>query len=270
MIKISNLRKQFSGNQVLSDVSFSIDTGSIFALIGPNGAGKTTTIRCILRAIEPDEGIIELFGEPFRWEMKKRIAVVNEDRAVFRNFTARDYAQIWSCLYPSWNDRIFSNFISKYNLNLLQKVESYSIGMKTLFFVGLCVSSQADILILDEPTEHLDPTIRLEIMSILKKYADLGKTILISSHEIYEIEEYATHFGIMKEGRIVYTDSIDTAKEIHRVVEKGESVGDGKIIGVVGSSLLIKTSKDVGRFPKLNDIVIGYLTGRTESTNLFS
>lgn len=268
MIRVEHLRKQLGNKQVLSDVSFTVDDGSIFALVGPNGAGKTTTIRCLTGALRTDGGLIELFGESrdarSDLSIKERIAVVPEERPAFRNFIAKDYEELWSRLYPRWDERVFSNFIARYGFDLSQKVESYSIGMKTIFFVGLCVASQAELLVLDEPTQHLDPTIRLEIMNLLKECANSGKTIVISSHEIFEIEEYATHFGIIKEGRVIYSDSIDNAKEIHRVIDKGESLEGADVIGIVGSSVLVKTKAEVGRFPKLNEIVVGYLTGHRE------
>ncbi len=268
MILVEHLRKQLGNKQVLSDVSFSIDEGTVFALVGPNGAGKTTTIRCITGALKIDAGEIQLFGKKYdsfsEPQLKEKIAVVSEERSVFRNFTAKDYVQMWSKLYPEWDDTVFSNFVARYGFDLSQKVESYSIGMKTIFFVGLCIASQADLLILDEPTQHLDPTVRLEVMNMLKEYANLGKTILISSHEIFEIEEYATHLGIIKEGRIIYSDSIDNAKETHRIVDKGENLQATDVIGLVGSSVLVRTRSDVGRFPKLNEIVVGYLTGHRE------
>ncbi|MEJ5229487.1 MAG: ABC transporter ATP-binding protein [Pseudothermotoga sp.] len=270
MIRVEHLRKRLGNKQVLSDVSLSVEESTVFALVGPNGAGKTTTIRCVTGALEVDAGDIFLFGEKIekthRSTLKQRIAVVPEERIVFRNFTANEYIQMWSKLYPNWNETVLSNFIARYNFDLSQKVESYSIGMKTLFFVGLCMASQADLLILDEPTQHLDPTIRLEIMNMLKECANNGKTVFISSHEIFEIEEYATHFGIIKEGRVIYTDSIDNAKESHRIVEKGESLEASQVIGLVGSSVLVRTDSQIGRFPKLNEIVVGYLTGHLERT----
>lgn len=268
MIRVEHLRKQLGNKQVLSDISFTVEDGTVFALVGPNGAGKTTTIRCLTGALRADGGLVELFGEKCdstnELHIKERIAVVPEERSVFRNFTATDYLQLWSRLYPKWDERIFSNFIARYGFDLSQKVESYSIGMKTIFFVGLCAASQAELLILDEPTQHLDPTIRLEIMNVLKESANSGKTVLISSHEIFEIEEYATHFGIIKEGRMIYSDSIDNAKENHRIINKGESLEASDVIGLVGSSVLVKTKADLGRFPKLNEIVVGYLTGHRE------
>ncbi|KAF2958252.1 ABC transporter ATP-binding protein [Thermotoga sp. Ku-13t] len=268
MIRVEHLRKNFSGKQVLSDVSFSVEPNSILALVGPNGAGKTTTVRCVTGVLKPDGGSITLFDAKFDHVdshiVKQRIAVVPEERTVFKNFTGSDYAQLWSILYPGWDESTFSNFVARYEFDLSQKVESYSIGMKTLFLVGLCICSQADLLILDEPTQHLDPTARLEVMSLLKGYVDDRRSAIVCSHEIFELEEYATHLAIMKEGRIIYADSIDAAKEKHRLIERGETFEKGEIIGLVGQAVLVRTDADIGRFPKLSEIVVGYLAGKSE------
>jgi len=228
-----------------------------------NGAGKTTTIRCIMDSIENDGGKIELFGQSIDPAIKRNIAVVSEDRRVFRHFTALDYEALWSALYPKWDSDVFKDFLAKYNFDLKQRVETYSIGMKTLFFVALAVSSQAELLILDEPTQHLDPTIRFDIMTMLKSYAKEGRTILISSHEIFEIEEYATHFAIIKQGKVIYTDSIDDAKEKHRIISEGDLMSREGVVGIVGNEVLIKieNAESGGRYPRLNEIVVGYLTG---------
>lgn len=265
ILQVENLSKRFSDKQVLSDVSFSVKKGSIFALIGPNGSGKTTTIRCVLDAIPKDGGKVKLFGSDYLPSVKKKIAVVSEDRKVFRYFTANDYEALWSAVYPNWDKRTYDTLIARYNFNLKQRVEDYSIGMKTLFFVILAISSGAELLILDEPTQHLDPTVRFEIMRLIKGITYEGRTALISSHEIFELEEYATDFAIIKSGVVIYSDSIDEAKEKHRIVGKGEEIAPGSIIGIVGDEVLIRVNeedrgnKDVGRFPKLNDIVVGYL-----------
>lgn len=266
VLEVKNLSKRFTNKQVLSDISFSVKKGSIFALIGPNGAGKTTTIKCILDAISKDGGEINIFGETFKPSLKKQIAVVSEDRRVFRNFTANDYEKLWSTLYENWDRRTYETLMSRYNFDLSQKVQEYSIGMKTLFFVILAISSGAQLLILDEPTQHLDPTTRFEIMGLIKSVSNEGRTVLISSHEIFELEEYATDFAIIKSGVVVYTDSIDEAKEKHRVIGRGENFLSGTAIGIVGDELLVKVSeeaKEIGRYPKFNDIVVGYLNSRT-------
>lgn len=265
IVRVENLQKSFSGKLVLNGVNFDVEEGEIFALIGPNGAGKTTTLRCIYGDLSPSGGRIELFGKNFSQKIKKRIAVMNEERETFRRFTGSDYVKMWSLLYPKWSNKIFSNFALHYRFDLKQDVKTYSIGMKTVFYIALTVASDADILILDEPTQHLDPLIRSEILKVINDYAvEQKKTIIISSHEIYELEEISTSFAIIKEGKVLYSDTVDDAKASHRLISRDEKVPQGEVVGLVGDDTLVKTGKDVGRFPKFKEIVLGYLGGRRE------
>ncbi|WP_448374720.1 ABC transporter ATP-binding protein [Fervidobacterium sp.] len=265
LLSVQKLSKRFGNKQILADVSFDVKKGSIFALIGPNGAGKTTTIRCILKAIDADSGEVKFIGNRISMLSKQKIAAVSEDRQVFRNFSAYDYERLYSSVYPQWDKEIFNKLVAKYNFDLSQRVETYSIGMKTLFFVVLAISTNAQLLILDEPTQHLDPTVRYEVMRLIREYVSGERSCIISSHEMFELEEYATEFAIINAGRVIYTDSIDGAKERHRIFKTGESIGNGEVIGIVGDEILVKIygeNEDNGRFPKLQEIVVGYLTGR--------
>lgn len=267
IVKVENLQKSFSGKLVLNGVNFNVEEGEIFAIVGPNGAGKTTTLRCMYGDLIPDGGKVELFGKSFIPKMKERIAVMNEERESFRRFTGNDYLKVWSLLYPKWDDKIFSNFALHYKFDLKQRVETYSIGMKTVFYVALTIASGADILVLDEPTQHLDPLIRSEILKVINDYAiEEKKTIIISSHEIYELEEISTSFAIIKEGKVLYSDTVDDAKASHRLISHDEKIPQGEVIGIVGDDTLVKTNEDVGRFPKFKEIVLGYLGGYKEFT----
>ncbi|ABR31203.1 multidrug ABC transporter ATPase [Thermosipho melanesiensis] len=264
MLKIENLKKSFKDKIVLSNISFKIDRGEILALIGPNGVGKTTTLNCISHVVKKDNGKIFFNNEEFTENMKHQLAYVPEDRNIFQNLNGYDYKKIWSNLYPNWNENVFEKIAIKYNLDLNKKIEKYSQGLKTLFLVALAVSSNAEILLLDEPTQHLDPTIRVEIMKIMREYADNEKHVLVSSHEIFEIEEYADKIAIIKDGEVIYHDYIDHAKEKHRIIEAYQDTKTGTIIGLVGNNLLVKTDEDIGRYPKLNEIIIGYLNEKQE------
>ena len=266
VVEVEKIRKNFGGKIVLNDVSFNVRKGEIFALVGPNGAGKTTTLRCIFGDLNPDEGEIRIFGSRLNSKIKMRMAVMNEGRETFRRLTGQEYIKIWSNLYPNWNDKLMSSFVLHYGLDLRERVERYSLGMKTIFMLGLIISSSSDLLILDEPTHHIDPEIRMEMLQVLRDYTSHGdKTIIISSHEIYELEEITTSFAIMKEGKIIYSDSIDEAKTKHRIVGKDEKVHKGEIIGILNDEYLLRvenTNTDVGRYPTFREIVLGYLRGK--------
>ena len=265
-VELIDVNKSFNGKIVLNRLNFAVEEGEVFALIGPNGAGKTTTLRCIYGDLSLDDGEIKVYGDVLNSEVKKRIAVMNEGRETFRKMTGEEYLKMWSYLYPNWDEKIMSNFVIHYKLDLRERVEDYSMGMKTIFMLGLIISSSADLLILDEPTHHMDPEIRMEMMKVLRDYASQGgKTMIISSHEIYELEEIATSFAIIKEGKIIYSDSLDEAKAKHRIVGKDERLAGCEIVGLLEDEYLVRVpdiETDVGRFPSFREIVLGYLRGK--------
>jgi ABC-2 type transport system ATP-binding protein len=260
ILKVEAISKSFGAKKILNNISFDVNSGEIFSLIGPNGAGKTTTLRCLYGDLKSETGVIEIFGEEYKPSLKKKIAVMSEDRLTFKRFTGEDYLKIWSMLYPNFDNETFSDFSIHYNYDLKQKVDTFSMGMKTLFHIALTISTNADLLILDEPTQNLDPVIRKEILEILKEYVEnKEKSIIISSHEIYELEEITNSFAIIKEGRILYTDNLDNAKEKHRIINKGEVIPQGEVISTINENVLVKTEEDVGDYANFRDISLAYL-----------
>ncbi|MDN5343401.1 ABC transporter ATP-binding protein [Oceanotoga sp. DSM 15011] len=260
MISVNNLVRSFGSKTILNRVSFEVPEGEVFSLIGPNGAGKTTTMRCLYGDLKPDSGNISIFGEKFSAKLKTNIAVMSEDRLTFKRFKGEDYFKLWKMLYPNFDEEVFSNFILHYRYDLNQKVSTMSMGQKTLFHLALTISSGADLLILDEPTQNLDPVIRHEILDIIRNFAiDRNKTIIISSHEIYELEEISTSFAIIKEGKVLYSDTIDDAKSKHRIINKGETVPNGKVVANINEEILIETDEDVGRYATFKEISLAYL-----------
>ena len=260
IVDIKNMSKSFGSKSVLNNISISVKEGEIFSLIGPNGAGKTTTMRCIYGDLRPDDGEIDVFGESFSPKLKTNIAVMSEDRLTFGRFNGEDYLKMWAMIYPKFSRETFSDFSIHYKFDLKQKIDTYSMGMKTLFHIALTVSSGADLLILDEPTQNLDPVIRHEVLEMLRDFVNQeNKTVIISSHEIYELEEISTSFGIIKEGKLLYTDTIDDAKDKHRIINQGETIPEGEVIANIGDEVLIKTQEEVGRYPTFREISLAYL-----------
>ena len=262
-VQIKELRHAFGTKTVLNGISFDIKEGEIFSLIGPNGAGKTTTLRCLYGDIVWEGGTILLNGQRVSGKLKEKIAVVTENRFAFSRFTGEDYVKLWKALYPSWDEKVFGSFFTHYNFELTARADTYSMGWKTLLNLALALSSGADLLILDEPTQNLDPLVRQEVLNILHTFVERdGKTIIISSHEIFELEEITSSFAILKEGDILYTDHLDDAKEKHRIVNQEEKVSYGEVIGLVKNDTLIRTAQEVGRYPTFQEIILGYLQGK--------
>jgi|LFRM01.1.fsa_nt_gb ABC-2 type transport system ATP-binding protein len=264
-LQVKNLSKQIDGKQILSDINFAVPQGEILALVGPNGAGKTTTLKCIMNAVPKDSGEIIVFDKPFDTSLKADIAFVTEDRKVFNNLRLEDYYIMYKSLYPAWDDQFFRNFLSKYGFNLAQEMQKLSRGQKTLILSILALATSARLIIMDEPTQHLDPASRYELIHLIKQYVNgNGGTILLSSHEIFELEEYATSFAIIKNGKILYTDNIDDAKHKHRIVRPDEDTRNAIIVAVIDDEILVKTEEDIGVYPRLNQIIVGYLKSSRE------
>ncbi|MCD6102342.1 MAG: ABC transporter ATP-binding protein [Thermotogaceae bacterium] len=263
MIEVKNVAKSFGTTIALVDVSFSVAESSVFVLIGPNGAGKTTVMRCMIGELKPDKGSIFVNSSPLNIEAKKHMAMMLEERQVFDKMTGSEHAKVWSMMYKSWNDSRFKDLVLHFRLPMDKRVSEYSIGMKTLLFFILTVSTDSKILILDEPTQHLDPVWKDDVLSIIRSYAQRGNTIILSTHQVEEAELMATHFAIIRSGRVLYSDELDAAKENHRVVRVEEMEEELEQITVMNNdTVLVKTNKEIGRYPTFREIALGYLRSK--------
>jgi len=256
VVEVKNLGKRFGSVVAVVDVSFEVENG-IFVLIGPNGAGKTTTLRCLSGEITPDTGEINIFGKEVK-EVKEKIAVLREDRRVFSNMKVRDYEELYSLIYPRWNPVLFRRLVLHFSIPGDQPVEKFSAGMKTLFLLSLTISSGADLLLLDEPTQGLDPIKKEEVMKILREVGE-EKVLIVASHHLEEIEVLADNFAIINEGKVVYRDNLDAAKEKHRIIQADELTEEDEIISILENGMLVRTEREVGRYPRFRELVLAYI-----------
>lgn len=260
MISVENIYKSFGTIGALNGFDINIRENEVHALIGPNGSGKTTTLRIIRGDMLPDRGNVTIFGSPNVDKVKKNVAVVTEDRLAVKNFTIFDYMYLYEFLYPAWNGEDFYKDILKAGLKGEQRLSELSGGQKTIVMNFLALFSGASVLILDEPVQHLDPVFRGIISRRISEYAEKpGKAVLISSHEIYELEEVATDFTVISKGKTIYSNTVDNAKESHRLLSSEEL--DGKpFIGKKGNEYLVKNTGEKGQYPNLKEIVLCYLS----------
>ncbi len=262
MVEVLEISKSFSDVVALAGVTFTADRG-VNVIIGPNGAGKTTTLRCISGVVSPDSGSVKIFGkDPGR--IKERIAVLSEDRRILRRMKVKDYEQLLPLLYPNWNGKLFKKFLAHFSIRRDQNLDTLSAGMRTVFLLSVLIASGADVLILDEPTQHLDPVKVNELETLLRELGT-DKILIVASHHLEEVEGFADRFVILNEGRVVYSDDIDSAKEKHRIVAQNQIGEYDEVIGFVESGWLVKTEEDKGRYPSLREIVLAYLK-RDEKT----
>lgn len=222
MIEIINGHKILSGKSILRDVNISVKKGSIFGLIGPNGAGKTTLIKNIMGIYRMDKGDIKVKGESVfeNTDIKKVMGYVSDENTYFNSFNLKDIAKFYSLTYEKFNRDRFNKLNKIFNLPEKTPTRKFSKGMKMRLSIILNLSIMPEVLILDEPTNGLDPIVKKQFMNILlEDVAERETTILISSHNLGELERICDSIAIMDHGEVKYTNSIEDMKNRIRKIQ---------------------------------------------------
>lgn len=216
VIDIQNLNFKYGNQHALKNIDLKIPKGSIFGFIGHNGAGKTTTIKLILDLLENYSGSIKIFNKSIksnRKEILSKIGSLVEYPGIYHHLTAFQNLKAKALIYDIPDSRIV-DVLSLIKLDHVanKKTSEFSQGMKQRLGIGLALLNDPDLLILDEPTNGLDPLGIIEIRNLITELSKKGKTILLSSHLLSEIEKFITHMAIIDKGEIVYSGSIDQIK----------------------------------------------------------
>ena len=221
MIKVSDLSKSFNGFSALSNLDMNIKKGSIYGLVGTNGAGKTTVIKHIAGVYKENKGLIQIEGETVydNSNIKERIGYVPDDLYFFGNYTLKEMGRFYRGLYPNWSQDRFDNMVSRFGLNSNQKLTRFSKGMQKQATFILTMSTTPDYLILDEPIDGLDPIIRKLVWKyIVDDVAEREMTVLVSSHNLREMENICDAIGILSKGKMVIERDLDELRsDIHKV-----------------------------------------------------
>ncbi len=221
MLEVKNVVKSFDGFNANNGLTFTVPTGSVYGLIGPNGAGKTTIIKQLAGIYRQDSGDIFLDGETVyeNHRAKDRIVYIPDDLYFFMNYSIAAMANFYSRIYPRWSWDRFLTLAKVFKTDPKRRLRRLSKGMQkqAAFWMGMC--AMPDMMILDEPIDGLDPVMRKNVWSIIMQdVAERDTTVLISSHNLRELEDVCDHVGIMHEGRIVLEKSLDDVKgNIHKV-----------------------------------------------------
>lgn len=214
MIETTNLTKKFKGKTVVDNINLSIKKGEIYGFLGPNGAGKTTTIRMLLGLMKPTNGKIELFGQNVKnnhIEALRKIGSLVESPSYYGHLTARENLEALRKILQVPKNRIDEVLsIVRLTNDANRPVKGFSLGMKQRLGIAAAILGNPELLILDEPTNGLDPSGIHEIRDLIKNMPkQYGITVLISSHLLSEIDQIATEVGIIMKGKIIYQDSIE-------------------------------------------------------------
>ena len=211
MLELKNVSKSFGKFKALDNLTMTIPQGSVYGLVGPNGAGKTTAIRHITGVYRPDEGEITMEGLPIyeNPQVKQAIGYIPDEIFYFSSATLKDMAKFYRGLYPRFDMPLFQRLSEVFQLPMGSPIRRFSKGMQKQAAFQLTLSIRPDVLVLDEPVDGLDPVMRRQVMSlILAEVAERNTTVLISSHNLRELEDVCDHVGIMNHGKMLLERSL--------------------------------------------------------------
>ena len=212
MIEIRELVKTFDGFAALDGASVSVPQGAIYGLVGPNGAGKSTLLRHLTGVYRQDSGTVSVDGADV-WEnvaVKQRIASIPDDWHYFMQSSIRDMMKFYRGFYPQFNMERYEKLRGVFSLDEKQLIRRLSKGMQkqAAFWIAMCC--MPDYLILDEPVDGLDPVMRRQVWSlIMQDVAERGTTVLVSSHNLRELEDICDQIGLLHQGKLVFQRSLD-------------------------------------------------------------
>ena len=217
VVNVMHLRKIFGANEVLRDVRIEIPEGAVVGLIGTNGAGKSTLIKCLLGLLRPSSGSVSLFGEDV-WDLspesKSRLCYVPQVVKLYPWMRVRQVIDYTSAFYPNWSDDWANRLIKRWDLPTSDVVRTLSTGQTQKLALVLGMGHRPELMILDEPVASLDPIGRREFLrSVLELTSDHARTVLFSTHITSDLERIASHVAILRDGRIEYSDELDTLKD---------------------------------------------------------
>ncbi|MFH1765650.1 MAG: ABC transporter ATP-binding protein [Gemmatimonadota bacterium] len=225
-LQVSGLRKSYQ-EFTLNDVSFSLPKGYVMGLVGPNGSGKTTIIKLIMNLISPEAGEIKILGLDHRKEeaqARAQIGFVYDVMPFYADVSLRNTKRAIAPFYEKWNEALFQELASTFDLPLNKKVKKLSQGMRTKFALALALSHEAELLILDEPTTGLDPVFRRELLHGLSGLLqDEGKSVLFSTHITSDLERIADYVTFIRDGSVLLTETREELREVWGVVRGDES-----------------------------------------------
>ena len=210
MLKLDNVTKTFGTFKALDCLSLSVPKGAVYGLVGPNGAGKSTVIRHLTGIYQPDSGTVTIDGQPVADDpnLKERIGYISDDVFYFPAATMEDMHRFYRDVYSRFDEPLYQKLKEVFPLPT-GSIRRFSKGMQKQAAFHLTLSARPDVLILDEPVDGLDPVMRRQVMGlILSDVAGHGTTVLISSHNLRELEDVCDYVGIMNRGKMLLEKSL--------------------------------------------------------------
>ncbi len=220
MININNISKSIDNIRILKNINLKINTGSVFGLTGANGAGKSTLLRMMCGIYAPESGEILFDGEPVydSPKVKNKILFVNDETVQYTKYTLTELKNFYKIYYPNFSEELFDSLTEKAKLPRDKKLSSFSKGMKRQAIVITGISCQTEYLILDEAFDGLDPAMRTTVKNIIfDAVIDRSLTVVLSSHNIRELNEICDSAAMIKEGTVTFVKDINSECDIFKI-----------------------------------------------------
>jgi len=221
MVQIQNLTKTFDGFTALNKLNLNIKKGSIYGLVGVNGSGKTTAIKHLAGIYRQDSGTVTLDDTPVydNAALKAKVGFISDDLYFFPNYNIKALRRFYSNMYSTWNEERYRHLLGVFKLDDKRKVSKFSKGMQKQTAFIFAMSIMPNFLLLDEPIDGLDPIVRRLIMQeVIDDVAEREMTVLVSSHNLKEMDGICDAIGIIKNGRMVIERDLDDLKsDVHKV-----------------------------------------------------
>lgn len=221
MIEIERVSKRFQETEALREVSLSVRQGSIYGLVGSNGAGKTTLLKLLAGIYRQNSGKLSIDAQPvFENDASKALTIFIPDAPYyFPNFTIKDMALFYARIYPQWNQARFEKLAGVFNIEVKRRVKTLSKGMQRQISFWLSLALMPEVMLLDEPLDGLDPVMRKKVKNlIIQDVADRKMTVMISSHNLRDLEDICDYIGILHQGEMLLQKDLDDLKaDVHKI-----------------------------------------------------
>jgi len=281
VLSIQELTKHFGRIRAVNNLNMEVHRGQVFGMLGPNGSGKTTTLGMLMGVVNPTSGGFNWFGEDPTPEVRRKIGAVLEHPIFYPYLSGQKNLELNAMIKKCPAENIPKVLeIVELTERRNDKYRTYSLGMKQRLAIASALLNNPTVLILDEPTNGLDPMGIAEIRGLIKKIAEDGKTIILASHLLDEVQKVCTHFCVLKKGNLVHTGPVHDVGRGAEIVEVGAEADnlDSLLVDFSGTSSLVKEnhhfqvtlkegfqSKDLNRFLFEKGVVANHLVTQKKS-----
>lgn len=221
MIDVKSLSKFYGSFKALDHLTLHVDQGSVYGLLGPNGSGKTTLIKHLTGIYKNETGSISINNKPVfdNPECKTEMVYIPDDPFFFSQYSIKEMSEFYAGVYPSWSWERFDTLKQAFPIDIKRRAVKLSKGMQKQVAFWLGISARPKVMIFDEPVDGLDPVMRKKVWNlVLQDVAEYGTTVLVSSHNLRELEDVCDHVGILYNGRIIVERELDNMKsDVHKL-----------------------------------------------------